>query len=233
MEGRLTFKKVNIGCGPNALPSWINFDVSYDVYLAKHPFVRKKVYGFLCRIGVVDESVLKSEWLEWPQFTHRLDVRNGLPFEDDSVDFIYASHSLEHVTKAEAVKILKECHRVLKPSGIIRLVVPDLKILAKKYVDNDLSFFKTEKRESLADGFLEALGLASRVEGSVVLSALYRRFGEHSRHKQLYDFDSLSCLLELCGFRKIERKGFREGEVPDIERLDNRPDESLYVEAVK
>ena len=39
--------------------------------------------------------------------------------------------------------------------------------------------------------------------------------------------------LELCGFRKIERKGFREGETPDIARLDNRPEERLYVEAVK
>jgi len=40
-------------------------------------------------------------------------------------------------------------------------------------------------------------------------------------------------LLEKAGFAQIERMTFREGNVPDIDILDNRPDETLFVEARK
>jgi hypothetical protein len=49
----------------------------------------------------------------------------------------------------------------------------------------------------------------------------------------MYDFDSLASLLNKYGFSVREKRRFREGITPDIDRLDNRPEESLYVEAQK
>ncbi|WP_088241393.1 class I SAM-dependent methyltransferase [Calothrix rhizosoleniae] len=48
-----------------------------------------------------------------------------LPFDNDSVDFIYSEHFFEHLFFDEALSLLRECHRILKPNGVIRTCVPD------------------------------------------------------------------------------------------------------------
>jgi predicted SAM-dependent methyltransferase len=61
-----------------------------------------------------------------------------LEFEDNTFDFIYTEHVLEHFFLNEAFDLLGECYRILKPNGVIRIVVPD-------------SDFRTyEKREPLS-----------------------------------------------------------------------------------
>jgi predicted SAM-dependent methyltransferase len=57
-----------------------------------------------------------------------------LPFRENSVDVVYHSHLLEHFPKRYAPVFLQECLRVLKPGGIIRVVVPDLEQIARLYL---------------------------------------------------------------------------------------------------
>ena len=63
------------------------------------------------------------------------DVSHGLPFGTEQVDACYASHVLEHLTRAQARSLLLESFRVLRPGGIIRLVVPDLEAIVREYLD--------------------------------------------------------------------------------------------------
>jgi hypothetical protein len=49
----------------------------------------------------------------------------------------------------------------------------------------------------------------------------------------MYDYEMLRELLQKVGFVSISRNNFREGHTPDIARLDNRPEETLFVEAMK
>ena len=62
------------------------------------------------------------------------DARAGLPFPDASVDAVYHSHMLEHLDDASARSFLLECHRILRPGGILRVVVPDLEGIARAYL---------------------------------------------------------------------------------------------------
>lgn len=62
-------------------------------------------------------------------------LRQGLPFPDASFDAVYHSHVLEHFPKAEAPAFLQECFRVLRPQGILRVVVPDLEQIARLYLE--------------------------------------------------------------------------------------------------
>lgn len=57
----------------------------------------------------------------------------GIPFQDNVFDAVYHSHLLEHFSKTNALFLIKECFRVLKPSGIIRVVVPDLEMIVTNY----------------------------------------------------------------------------------------------------
>ena len=59
---------------------------------------------------------------------------NGIPFNGESFEVVYHSHLLEHFPKNYAPTFLKECHRVLKPGGIMRIAVPDLEQIARSYV---------------------------------------------------------------------------------------------------
>lgn len=52
-----------------------------------------------------------------------VDVR-ALPYEDNTVDEVYAGHLLEHFSLTE--NVLKEWHRVLRPGGVITVTVPDI-----------------------------------------------------------------------------------------------------------
>lgn len=58
----------------------------------------------------------------------------SLPLKDTSVDVVYSSHVLEHFPKSYAFHFLRECFRVLKKDGILRIVVPDLEQIVRNYI---------------------------------------------------------------------------------------------------
>jgi len=62
------------------------------------------------------------------------DIRKGLPFPADHFDACYSSHVLEHMTRLNGEKLLRECFRVLRPRGVIRIAVPDLEQIARQYL---------------------------------------------------------------------------------------------------
>lgn len=62
------------------------------------------------------------------------DLRQGIPLDDDTVDFSYSSHVLEHFDKNAGLELLREQNRILRPGGTIRVVVPDLEVLARNYL---------------------------------------------------------------------------------------------------
>jgi predicted SAM-dependent methyltransferase len=64
------------------------------------------------------------------------DLRHGLPFPLDSFEAAYGSHVLEHLEPDAASRLLRECHRILRPDGILRIVVPDLEAIARLYLDS-------------------------------------------------------------------------------------------------
>ena len=62
------------------------------------------------------------------------DIRKPLPFENGTCDAVYASHVLEHLDRDEGRRLLRECRRVLKPGGVVRIVVPDLEDFCRYYL---------------------------------------------------------------------------------------------------
>jgi len=64
----------------------------------------------------------------------RHDAAKPLPFPDGSFDACYSSHVLEHLRLEDAPLFLTETRRVLKPGGVLRVVVPDLEGIARAYL---------------------------------------------------------------------------------------------------
>lgn len=62
------------------------------------------------------------------------DLDKPLPFPDSHFRAVYASHVLEHFDPDGGLRLLRECHRVLEPGGVARIVVPDLEAIARTYL---------------------------------------------------------------------------------------------------
>ncbi|MDX1993566.1 MAG: methyltransferase domain-containing protein [bacterium] len=61
-------------------------------------------------------------------------ILKGLPYAASTFDAVYHSHVLEHLNRADGKRMIAECFRVLKPGGVIRVVVPDLAYVCHRYV---------------------------------------------------------------------------------------------------
>ena len=212
--------KLNIGCGTATSENWINIDKSLNIYLSKFSRLKKLMF----RLRIISKEVYEARW----SGTYlRRDVTRGLPFESNTIDFIYSSHLLEHMINPKALHFLEECYRVLKVGGILRIVVPDLKTMALKYIS--VSDDNTIERGIAADLFLTRLGFFFKEDRTFIERAI----GKQNLHHWMYDTDSLSKRLEIVGFSKIECSTFGKGGLPDLEKIEKRDDGSIFLEAMK
>ena len=206
------------------MDDWINIDSSFNARLAKYPRLRYLLF----KIGILPKEYYDMPWSEHIHKIMVRDVRKRHPFDDGSIDFIYSSHLIEHLRKDEAEKVLRECFCVLRRGGLIRLVVPDLELMARNYLKEiEETRNEGERDYTPSERFLDILGMCEKTKTPFVLKILL------SEHKWMYDQLSLTALLESCGFVDIQKRSYKEGECPDIDFLDNRPEHSLYLEAWK
>jgi len=223
-------KKINLGCGPVGKDDWINVDWGILAVLHKFPVI----LGLFSRLKLIPRAYL----VKWPKNLKLHDCRRRLPFASDSVDFIYTSHFLEHLKKFDVERLLKDCFRALKKGGTLRVVVPNLEILLKKYIERDRDFFiknfeisKDRKDVLLADLLMDVFYPEyhkQKASGSGRLMNWFIR-----PHLWMYDKESMFSMLKAAGFKQMEQKSYRAGELPDLEALDSLPELSLYIEARK
>lgn len=74
-------------------------------------------------------------------------AQDGIPAITESVDIVYHSHMLEHLSAEDGKSFLTECFRVLKPKGILRIAVPDLECICREYL---AALVRIEKNEEFA-----------------------------------------------------------------------------------
>ena len=131
--------------------------------------------------------------IDCDQYNH-IDYRcsfESLPFiESGVVDLIYCSHAIQYFDRFEIILILKEWKRTLKPTGILRLGVPDFNVLAKLYT---------------TDGLEKIIGpLFGRIQikGDECSQWLY--------HKTVFDFELLKSTLNKAGFNTVYRYDWKK-----------------------
>ncbi len=95
------------------------------------------------------------------------DIRTGLPFEDDSIDFMRASHFMEHLTPDEAIVVLNECWRVLKKKSVFHIIVP-CALEEKTYTLTHRSFWTRKTFENITRKDSHVYGINAWVVDNLV-----------------------------------------------------------------
>ncbi len=199
---------INLGCGLTVAPGWINVDASLNALFGGSPAVLLKL---LYRLSGANRYYTCDDYcrlLRQNRFVFH-DLARNVPFPDQSVDVVYSSHFLEHLFRKDAIHLLRESKRVLKPGGMIRIAVPDLA--------HALGLYATGQKTTMLSNYFFVDDLESTL----------------ARHKYMYDFEMLQRVLELAGFTNVTRCDFNRGRTPNIDILDNRPEDTLFVEAEK
>src|SRR5262249_45251050 len=78
-------------------------------------------------------GLLSTDVAPYSPTTVQLDATKRFPFENGVFDYIFTEHMIEHISWGEGNRMLQECHRVLRPGGIIRIATPDLAVLLDLY----------------------------------------------------------------------------------------------------
>jgi SAM-dependent methyltransferase len=139
----------------------------------------------------------------------------SLDFPDGQFDLLFSSHMLEHIPHFKIDSVLHEFNRVLKPGAEIRLLCPDLEVIARAYVEKDEVLRAALLAEDPA--IRTDIGFGGSLVNFVVSGGsdmlMFSRSGDcigGYGHIYAYDFEMLKTLLERHGFGNIRKCGFLE-----------------------
>jgi SAM-dependent methyltransferase len=187
--------KLNVGCGANVVPGWINID------------------------------------LDGPPDVFKWDCRRGMPFDDNSVDAIFAEHVFEHLDPVGGANFLRECRRCLRVGGIVRIVVPDAGRYISLYPEDwsKIASIRPLFRENGAyrDKWLDRT-YRTKME---FINEVFRQGAEH---KYAYDAETLILKFNDAGFSRVIQQSYGVScrNEPPFDSQARGP-ESLYVEGIK
>ena len=161
----------------------------------------------------------------WENHDADLDITKPLPVADGSVDFILIEHCIEHVPLASALSFFKEAWRVLKPFGVMRVIVPDITRISRE-ADEEYCVFVHQK------------GWAPSATVSGAIEAIVTQHG----HQTAWDQGVLRAMLMAAGFVDVDRCRTRVSRHPELHNIDGHwkaigekfnAIESLVMEATK
>lgn len=238
---------INLGCGIRMHPAWNNLDFSIYARL-RHAMWQALI---LRQVGLISQerfnlfSYIEPDIIVW-------NLRRGIPFPNQTFDVVYHCHLLEHIDRANALSFLAECYRVLRPGGIIRVVVPDLEKWAHEYSYSleqcNANNFLQEHEEIIADLLTQLTQnepTTRRVQKPVTrwLEKVLLGDGEKTgwKHRWMYDHFTLEAMLSRAGFNMCKQTTAWESRIEDWKNYgldmdtegNERKPESLYMEAFR
>lgn len=121
----------------------------------------------------------------------------ALPYADGSCEMIVLHHMLEHFGCGEGVGVLKEAFRLLQPYGSLLVFVPNLRVLAQKW-------------------------LMGKLDTQVYVTNLYGAYmgDEHDRHRWGFTPESLADELRRQPWQDVRAFNWRDVPGADIARDD-------------
>ena len=166
----------------------------------------------------------KPGWINIDLLHRDADLREPLPFPDNSAVQIYSEHFFEHLAYPDQVsRLLKESLRVLQRGGLFGIAVPDTVWPLESYANKSEEYFNY----SYGQGFLPQW-CHTRMD---VINQHFRGFGAEGgfgSHRYAYDIETLSYALQQAGFVRIIPRSYDPSLDSELRKRG-----TLYVDAYK
>ena len=147
------------------------------------------------------------------------DLRQGIPFPDNSIDRIYTSHCFEHIPFNGLEKLIRTCHNKLKMGGTLSVCVPNARLYIDTYISGT-EFIDFSNPSLVCPATLCDTG--SPIDQVNLIAYL------GGQHCYMFDKVNLVNILKRNGFSQVELRNFEE----DLD-LKERDHESIYALATK
>ena len=229
-------------------PVWNNVDFSVYTRLRRHMwFVRiLRQIDLISADRFAQFAQVSPDVISW-------NLQKGIPFGSETFDVVYHSHLLEHIDRDHTPEFLRECFRVLRPGGVIRVVVPDLEKWANVYnaslTTSPSNGSGLEDHHRVVSALLVQLvdrePTTRKMQKPVVRFFERQILGDSARvgwqHRWMYDRFTLAAVLERAGFSECRMMSADRSRVNGWNDfgLDTYADgreykpESIWVEAVR
>jgi len=141
-----------------------------------------------------------------------VNLAKPLPFPGDVAAFVFSEHVHEHLPYKDGLQLLREVYRVLAPSGVLRLAVPNLDFYLRLHTEKNHhdQFIREWHQMAKPDAPADAL---------TMINDVFMNYG----HRYIYDFDGLRRQLESAGFRNIREFEPGKSDVADLANLETNP----------
>lgn len=131
------------------------------------------------RLNLGSGTDYREGWTNMDAYAKQADVRHDMcvlpwPFENESFEYVFASHVLEHVPtlffghgsgyRDVLFAIMEELHRVLKPGGVLAILVPKARTINDTMHPNHYRHFEPESFAYLANVVKEESYHSARFE---------------------------------------------------------------------
>lgn len=146
-----------------------------------------------------------------------LDATKKFPFPDASFDYVFSEHQLEHIGYEDALVMLSECRRILRPGGKIRIALPSL--------DQMLQLFGPT-RTDLQDRYIRYVANscypgAQNPNPCFAMNAAFMNWG----HRFIWDQATLSATLKTKGFAHVQFFTPGQSDDPNLSGIETRTSE--------
>jgi predicted SAM-dependent methyltransferase len=175
-------------------------------------------------LGSGPRGIKSGNWLNVDGFIDknvefRFDFGRPMPFNDDLFDGIFCEHVIEHFDFEHGKALLTECHRILKPGGVIRIIVPHGNKILKSYFDSP-----------------EFIAKYKETTTGLPMEAINQWFYQRYEHQCIYDAPYMNYQLNKIGFEECNEVDFKTSKFNQSELLmddEKYKWESLYFEGKK
>ena len=212
-------KFINVGCGTTPIKGWLNYDNSVAIKIAKSP----GLFKILKLLNILSKKQIEN--INW-NMRHEIKFANvvkSIPVTKNSAEVIYSSHMVEHLSRADLQKFLKQSFSKLAEGGVLRVVLPDLQLIIDDY-----------NIEKNSDVFMEKI-MMEPPEIDTLISKLKLLIVGYRQHQWMYNAKSISKIFEDYGFSNVCILAAGETTLAELNGLDlyERSEESLYIEGKK
>jgi SAM-dependent methyltransferase len=138
----------------------------------------------------------------WENHDIDVDITKPLPYDNDSIDFIFAEHVVEHTDSPTALRFFDECYRILKTGGVVRIAVPSI----------------TEIYANADQQYLDWLG-GSGFGDPTLISAVRTIVLNHG-HLSCWNNEILNAMLFAAGFKSMEPRIVGSSAHPDLKGVE-------------